>query len=62
MKTVKVPVSVQLPPVKLPAKPDLPIHHLNDKSTPDQVVKAYVASVKVLNNHINNLESVCAGE
>ena len=40
---VEVPIAVKPTIEKLPPKPYLPIYSLNEKSSPDEVVKAYVA-------------------
>lgn len=58
-KTVKVPVVMPSPPIKLPSRPDLPIYYLNDESSLDEVAKAYVASIYALQNHITNIEMIC---
>jgi hypothetical protein len=39
----------------LPKKPSLPIRHLNNKSTPDQVMKAYVASLFLQKSYIDEV-------
>ena len=45
---IEVPIAVKPTIEKLPPKPYLPIYSLNEKSSPDEVVKAYVASVHIL--------------
>lgn len=54
-RIVKVPVAVSCPAAKIPPKPRLPIADLTTNSKPQQVVKAYVASIAALQNYNNDL-------
>lgn len=47
-QVVEVPIASKHAISELPPKPYLPIYSLSDKSSPDEVVKAYVASVHIL--------------
>ena len=64
--TKKEIISVDYKPTipALPQKPTLPIKKLNNLSTPDQIIKAYVVSVILqksyideVNNMINSLQA-----
>lgn len=41
-------IAYKCPAISLPREPELPISLLNDKSTPPEVMKSYVASVVAL--------------
>jgi hypothetical protein len=55
-KTVQVPVPIKCPTPKIPPKPVLPISQLNPNDSPDVVVKAYVASITLLEGY--NIELI----
>lgn len=48
---VKVPVASFTGPIQIPAKPKLPIYSLTSSSAPDEVLKAYVASIYELQQY-----------
>ena len=52
---VYIPIPTTVTVKKIPATPELPIYSLDEKSSPDTVIKAYVASVKLLNDYSNSL-------
>jgi len=47
-QVVDIPISAKPNISELPPKPYLPIYSLSDKNSPDEVVKAYVASIRIL--------------
>lgn len=53
LQPVYVPVVKPCIKSPLPPRPPLPIRNLTRQSTPDTVIKAYVASVDVLSNYID---------
>jgi len=53
--TVKVPVAASCPPPHIPPKPKLPITNLQPDSSPDTVMKAYVATIEVLQGYNTQL-------
>lgn len=55
-KFINVPVPVKCSITDLPNKPVLPIKSLTDISKPDEVIKAYVASVYLLNEQVDILQ------
>lgn len=57
-KEVYVPVSAPEPKVIIPDKPYLPINDLKPDSSPDIVIKSYVASIKLTQDHCDELEHI----
>lgn len=57
-REVKIAIPVHSKPVSLPPKPYLPIYNLTVKSTPDDVMKAYVASLMALNDYVDAILSM----
>lgn len=57
---VKIPIS-QCPVPEIPAKPDLPIKRLVSSGKPPEVMKAYVESVYILNDHSDRLTNILLG-
>jgi hypothetical protein len=47
-KLVKVPIPIQCPVPQIPEKVLLPIKNLSDKSTAQEVGKAYIESIQLL--------------
>lgn len=47
-KIVEVPITAKYSIAELPYNTYLPIYSINEKNSPDEVLKAYVASVRVL--------------
>lgn len=54
-KEVKIPVAVKQPALKIPPKPVLPISNLKTNSKPNDVIKAYAASIKILQGYSDQL-------
>ncbi len=52
---VHIPVGFRTASPNIPAKPDLPIYALTKDSKPHEVIKAYVASVKILRGDNDSL-------
>lgn len=54
-KAVHIPVAVACPKPQIPAKPILPLASLSVHDNPDVVMKAYVASIKLLDGYNQEL-------
>lgn len=54
-KQVNIPVIVKQPSPKIPLKPNLPIASLTKQSKPNEVMKAYVESVEILQGYSDQL-------
>jgi len=59
---VDVPIPINEPEQKLPPKPHLPIQDLTKSSTSAQTWKAYVMTVKVLVDHVNECHEQIEGD
>ncbi len=58
-KEIKIPILTKTPAVDMPDRPKLPISELKDNnSTPDVVMKSYVASIKLMQGYSNQLELI----
>ena len=57
-KEVEIPVPVANPNPQIPQKPSLPIAKLKPNSSPDAVIKAYAASVELLQGYSNQLITI----
>lgn len=55
---IYVPVATAPSKIKLPNKPYLPIASLNKDSTPDVVMKSYVASLKIMQGYTEQLRKL----
>lgn len=60
-KEVKIPVPVASPNPQIPPKPLLPIAKLKPNSSPDTVIKAYAASVELLQGYSQQLVTILRG-
>lgn len=60
---VEVPRTVVIPCPEPPpvSMPDLPIYHLEADATPDQVAKAYAASIVILKGHLLQAHALLNG-
>ncbi|HEX7121859.1 MAG TPA: hypothetical protein VF178_05755, partial [Gemmatimonadaceae bacterium] len=56
-----VPVALPCPPPPATARPALPIADLKPGDPPDRVVKAYAATVRVLQGYAAELEQLLEG-
>jgi uncharacterized lipoprotein YajG len=56
---IKVPVTISAQSVELPPRPILPVSSLTAASTPDEIIKAYVASLIALNGWATSLATIC---
>jgi len=54
---VTVPVPTAPPKVEMPARPFLPIARVDSTSTPREVVRAYAATVRLLQGYSRELEA-----
>jgi len=61
IRTLDIPVATQCPAITVPPKPILPIVQLNEESKPNDVVKAYAMSVKLLEDDDNQLRVLLKG-
>jgi hypothetical protein len=57
-KQVDIPIPIKAPHIDVPAKPYLPIADLKKTSRPDQVIKAYAASIILLQDYSTELEEI----
>jgi hypothetical protein len=58
---VNVPIPVKCPTPHIPPKPHLMIESLSKNSTPDAVMKSYVASVYLLDGYSDSLLKILSG-
>lgn len=61
-KIVKVPVPVDCPKPKIKPMPYLPIHSLQETSTPPEVMKAWVSTAIILNGYAKECAIRCGLE
>lgn len=59
--TATLPVAVPCPPPPVITRPALPLAQLTATSTPDAVMRAYVASVTLLQGYARQLERLLDG-
>lgn len=55
---INFPIIVPEPRINIPAKPRLPIADLNKDSSPDVVIKSYVASLKIMQGYTEQLRKI----
>lgn len=59
--TVEIPVAVPCPAPPATVRPHLPISDLRGTDSPDNVVRAYAASVEALIGYAKELETILSG-
>lgn len=59
--TAEIPVAVPCPAPPATVRPHLPIADLRSTDSPDNVVKAYAASVETLIGYAKELETILSG-
>lgn len=57
-RDVKIAVPVRASKVNIPKKPYLPIAALKKNSSPDDVIKSYVVTVKILQGYSDQLRRI----
>lgn len=60
-KSVEIPVAVPCPPPPEIVRPHLPILDLSPESPPDNVIRAFAASIEVLAGYAAELETILSG-
>lgn len=58
---IEIPIAAPCPVPPVIARPALPIAQLNEQSTPDQVARAYAATVEILMGYARQLETLLNG-
>jgi len=59
---VSIPVATNIHSIEIPKKPYLPIYSLTPMSTSAEIIKSYVASVKLLLDYNHSLRLIIEGQ